>query len=361
MIKNNEFIISILLFLAGILLTTSGLILHMDNSKINDKSEEKLIDEKIDEILTEEKVNKVTIDLSFIGDSLLASLKGEKYSMNFQDLLDNHDYFFPFKNVSHIFLNDDFTIANGENVFTDKELTPALKNHNPAYWYYSASKFANIYKESSIEVVSLMNNHSYDYGTVGYNDTIKALEDVGVIPGLEEVLILEKENIKIGLICTNLFHEFQANNTIKKIKEIKEVVDYVIVYFHGGVEYEYKPTTKIIEYSHNFVDNGADLVIGCHPHVLQPIEVYKEKTIVYSLGSFIFGGTLNLKNQTIIYKMSLEFDLDNKTIKETQKIIPCHIYSKKEGYEKWIPDIIIDDLEKQKIIDFMNNQRNVPY
>jgi len=303
----------------------------------------------------------VKINLSFIGDSLLASFKGEKHSMNFQDLLDNNDYKFPYKNVSNIFFEDDFTIANGENVFTDRNLEPIEKDHSPAYWYYSKKRFANIYKESGIEVVSVMNNHSYDYGVAGYNDTIDALKEASVIPGDESDIILEKNGVKIGLICTNLFHSFQANETVNRIKNLKEKVDYVIIYFHGGTEYLYKPTNEIIEYSHMFIDNGADLVIGCHPHVLEPIEIYKDKTIVYSLGSFLFGGSLNFVNRTIIYQKNIEFNLTKDTISESSNIIPCYLYSKGEGYSKWIPDIIEDLEEKQRVIDFMNGLRDFPY
>ena len=351
--------ISIVFLFGGILMVTLGI--FYSNKEIDYDVNYQNNEVSLYNTIISKNKKVVTINLSFIGDSLLASYKGEKYSMNFQDLLDNNKYSFPFKNVSNIFLKDDFTIANGENVFTDKKLTPIEKNHSPAYWYYTQERFANIYKESSIEVVSVMNNHAYDYGTTGYNDTINALENVGVIPGGDKDIILEKSGIKIGLICTNLFYEFQANETVSRIKKLKEKVDYVIIYFHGGTEYLYRPTNAIVEYSHKFIDNGADLVVGCHPHVLQPIEVYKNKKIIYSLGSFLFGGTLTLVNRTVIYQLELNFDLIENKIIEKENIIPCYLYSKKSGYEKWIPDVIDDEKEKQNVIDFMNGLRSLPY
>ncbi len=301
--------------------------------------------------------DKVTIDLTFIGDSLLASSKGIRRSGNFLDLLETHDYTYPYKNVSDLFKEDDFTIANGENVFTDKELSEIAKDYNPAYWYYSSSKFANIYKASSIEVVSTMNNHTYDYGNQGYLDTIEALKKADVTYGAFDEVILEKEEIKIGLICCNLFHKFQANEVVKKIKQLKNETNYIIVYFHGGVEYQYKPTSDIINYAHKISDAGANLIIGCHPHVLQPIENYKNSKIVYSLGSFLFGDRLTFSNKTIIYQINLEFDLKTKAFMVTDKIIPCYIYGKED---RWLPEIIENDNEKKKVIDFMNGLRETP-
>ena len=359
--KNKYFFISIMLFLTGILL------IILANNYFNLKSifNLKYLNNNITLNVNQlEKIyipdNNTVINLTFIGDSLLASFKGEKTKNNFQDLLETHDYSFPYKNVSSIFKADDFTIANGENVFTDKDLIEREKDHDPAYWYKAKTKYANIYKESSIELVSLMNNHSYDYGSTGFLDTKKALEDVGVIPGVEEVVILEKEGVKIGLICTNLFHEFQANEVLKKIEKIKESVNYIVIYFHGGIEYQYKPSSEIVTYSHKFIDRGADLVIGCHPHVLQPIEIYKNKTIVYSLGSFIFGGTLNLVNRTIIYQVKLTF-LKNELIVQDTNIIPCYLYSSKIEYENYQPGIINNPEEKRRVIDFMKGIREFPY
>ncbi len=360
MFNNNKRIISYMFFLSGLLLVFLANVLYGD-LKLN--TSYAINEEQGSEVIIsgqESKKEKVKINLSFIGDSLLASFKGETYHENFQDLLETHDYKYPFSKVIDIFKKDDFTIANGENVFTDNNLTPILKNHDPAYWYYTRSRFANVYKESSIEVVSIMNNHTTDYGDRGYQDTIQALTKAEVLIGGEKPLVLEKNGLKIGLICTNLFHEFQANNVNKKINDLKKNVDFLIVYFHGGQEYQYQPTENIKKYSRSFVDNGADLVIGCHTHLLGPIEVYKNKTIVYSLGSFLFGGTTSLVNRTIIYQVSLEFDLKTKDYQQDTNIIPCYLYSSKTGYEKWLPSVILDENEKQMVIDFMNNKRKTP-
>lgn len=302
----------------------------------------------------------VNVKLSFIGDSLIASYKGENYPGNFLDLLEKNDYNYPYKNVKNIFEKDDWTIANGENVFTDNQLSEIEKNHSPAYWYYAPTRFAKVYSSSSIEIVSVMNNHSYDYGGIGYQDTIAALKKEQIVVGTEEPVILKKNNIKIGILCINLFHESQYYECIKDIKKIHSTVDYIIIYFHGGTEYLYKPTDEIVKYSHGFIDNGADLVIGAHPHVLEPIEIYNDKKIVYSLGSFLFGGTKTLINRTIIYQMNLTFNDNKKVINENDQVIPCYLYTGSDGYESWIPSVITSQEEKQKVIDFMNQRIDSP-
>ena len=243
----------------------------------------------INSLLSTHDDGKIDIRLSFIGDSLVGTYMGNNYPGNFRYLLEHNNYDYPYKYVKHIFEQDDYTIANGENVFTDNNLLPIEKNYSPAYWYYAPTRFVNVYKESSIEVVSVMNNHSYDYGSTGYNDTKNAIKDAGLILGAEEPVILEKDGLIIGILCINLFHRSQYEECLKDIKEIRNKVDYLIVYFHGGTEYLFSPTNEIVEYSHGFIDNGVDLVIGCHPHVLEPRETYNGKRIMYSLGSFLFS------------------------------------------------------------------------
>ena len=347
--KKTTYIV-ILLFFVGIICIILSCSISL--AYTNDKEEVK---EGQENILTARSENIVSIKLSFIGDSLIGSFRGENSTGSFRELLENNDYSFPYKNVVSIFKSDDYTIANGENVFTDNALSPIEKDHNPAYWYYAPSRFSNIYKESSIEVVSVMNNHTFDYGNEGYYDTITTLKETGVIVGDENPVILEKNDKRIGILCINLFSDYQYDVCVSNIKKIKNEVDYVIVYFHGGMEYSYKPNDDIVRFSHGFIDNGADLVIGAHPHVLEPIEIYKDKTIVYSLGSFLFGGSKYFVNRTLIYQRIIDFNLDTNELTETDNLIPCYLYTGIDGYESWIPSVIENEEEKQKVIDFMNN------
>ena len=141
----------------GFLFLISGILFIVLGLRIPEKVSFSFVHGKEKIIMAKDK--SIIVNFSFIGDSLLASFKGEKYSENFQDLLEKHDYSFPYKYVKHIFENDDFTIANGENVFTDRLLSPIQKNHSPAYWYYTNSKYANMFKQDI---------HSYNYFNGSY-------------------------------------------------------------------------------------------------------------------------------------------------------------------------------------------------
>jgi len=350
---NSSIIVFILFFFVILLLIEN----NISYSVYHHKNNGNLINQggSINSLVSKDD-NNIRIKLSFIGDSLIGTYKGQNFPGNFRNLLENNSYNYPFKYVSGIFKNDDYTVANGENVFTDNDLNPIEKNYNPAYWYYAPSRFANVYKVSSIEVVSIMNNHSNDYGNIGYNDTKEAIKDAGLILGAEDPVIIEKDDIKIGIICTNLFHRSQYDECLKKIKNIRDEVNYLIIYFHGGTEYLFSPTDEIIEYSHGFIDNGADLVIGCHPHVLEPREIYKDKRIIYSLGSFLFSNA-GFVNRTIIYQMNLVINKNTRKIEEFDNIIPCYLYTENDYL---IPSIIKNVQEKQKVLDFMNGLVDKP-
>ena len=99
------------------------------------------------------------------------------------------------------------------------------------------------------------------------------------------------------------------------------------------------------------MDNGADLVIGNHPHVLQPMENYNGVDIVYSMGNFCFGGNRRPENRTIIYQINLVIE-DGKLVSKSSEIIPCYVYTGDSN--NYCPKIIEDENIKQKVIDFMN-------
>ena len=113
------------------------------------------------------------------------------------------------------------------------------------------------------------------------------------------------------------------------IKNLKKKTDIVIVYFHWGIERDKKPQSSQRKLAKQVLNCGVDLIVGSHPHVLQGIETYKGKKIVYSLGNFCFGGNKNPSDKdTMIYQHT--FMLNNKKIvKQKCKIIPCMITSKK--------------------------------
>ena len=301
-----------------------------------------------------EPIETFSIKLSFAGDVMLANFKNQDIAGGFNQYADKKEPSYFFEKVESAFKHDDFTVVNLENVFTDNELEEVEKDHDPAYWFCSKTSNAKILTAGGIEGVSLANNHTGDYGNKGYTDTINAVKKAGLEYGTyTKTMYYEKNGYKIAIICCGLWRANHTAGVISQIKKESEKTDYQIIYFHGGKERIYEPEEWKIEASHQLIDNGADLVIGNHPHVLQPREIYKNKEIIYSLGNFCFGGNRKPLNRTIIYQMDLTVEQETLNLKDSaSKIIPCYVYT--GNVNNYQPAIVEDGEIKQKILDFMD-------
>ena len=300
------------------------------------------------------------IDLSIVGDCTLATDRGQNFPGSFNWYGENRspDYFF--KKVKHIFENDDFTIANLENVLTDRDLPEtSVDGRRRAYCFKAPTRHADILKSGSIEAVSLANNHTNDYGPQGYADTIDALKNAGIEYGTNNrTFYLKKNGFVIAVICHELWYEAQASEIIKRLQVASKRSDYQIVFYHGGAEAEHHPEPWRIRASHRLVDAGADLVLGNHPHVLQPTEEYHGAHIIYSLGNFCFGGNTRPENATIIYKLRLTIH-DGHLLRQDTALIPCYIVTALTNNGQPAP--ISYPPHKQNILDFLHGIRPLPY
>ena len=300
------------------------------------------------------------IKMSFAGDAMLASYKNQTTEGSFNDYVSKREPSYFLEKVRPVFENDDFTIVNLENVFTDKNLSPVEKDHDPAYWYRSQTSNVNILTCSSVEGVSLANNHTYDYGETGRKDTVSTVVGAGLQYGRNEhIMYFEKEGFTVAVICSGLWGEWQAEDIIKLINTAEEKSDYQVVFYHGGKEKIHQPEDWKIRASRKLVDNGADLVIGNHPHVLQPREIYNGVEIIYSIGNFCYGGSRSPENRTIIYQMTLTIDNDNKAVLNSEStIIPCYVYTAQKNNYQPAP---IDDVDiAQRVIDFIDGKAESP-
>lgn len=299
------------------------------------------------------------IDISIAGDVMLASYKNQTTDGSFNEYANEKEQDYFFSEVQEVFANDDFTIVNLENVHTDSNLKEVWKDHDPAYWYRSATKNTGILTAGSIEAVSLANNHFGDYGEQGRKDTMAAVEAEGLPYGTnDKTFYLEKDGYKIAVICHGLWGEWQADAIVDRIKEASKESDFQIVFYHGGKERIHAPEEWKKRASRKLVDAGADLVIGNHPHVLQPMETYNGVDIVYSVGNFCFGGSRKPENRTIIYKVKLTIT-DGVLTAKNSEIIPCYVYT--GSVNNYQPDIIEDEAIKQKVLDFMNWKTSSPF
>lgn len=300
------------------------------------------------------------IDLTFAGDCMLASYKGQVKAGSFSSKALEHDWEYFLDGVDEYFEADDFTIVNLENVLTDKKLSEVAKDHNPAYWYKGPTENTSILTSQSVEIVNLSNNHTGDYGSTGTADTIQAVEDAGLLWGNgQKTLYVEKNGFRIAFIFNGLWSEWQANGICDRIREAEEQSDFQVVYFHGGTERIHAPEQWKQRACRKIVDAGADLVIGNHPHVLQPLEIYEGVPIIYSMGNFCYGGHTNPENRTILYQYKLTVDQETNTLKAAVgNIVPCYVYTGRLNNYQPVP--ITDEKEKQRVLDFMDWKLSSP-
>ncbi len=292
------------------------------------------------------------ITISFLGDCTLASQKGQEQTGNMINYLNTKDTSYFFEKCMDIIGNDDFTIANCENVFSDNNIKSIYKDYSPAFWFRSSTKNAAVFADNSIDAVSIANNHTGDYGTGGYDETKSALENVNVLWGdVENPIILEKDGISIGIICCKFWSSYYEDSIIQQIKELSKKTTIQIVFFHGGTEKVHTPEEWKVSGCRKFVDAGADLVIGGHPHVLQPYEEYNGVSIIYSIGNFCYGGNRSPENRTVIYQQTFTFDGSNNLIQSEENIIPFYVYT--GSTNNWQPAPIENEEEKEKVLDFL--------
>jgi len=185
-----------------------------------------------------------------------------------------------------------------------------------------------------VDVVSLANNHSKDFFERGYQDTITSLEEEGIAYfGNEFNTIMEINGIRIGLFGLTLWGGGKEYERLiaKAIKDLRQRdAQLIIAYYHWGIERTYTPERYQRNLGHFSIDNGADLVLGSHPHVIQGIEEYNGRFIVYSMGNFSFGANNNpADHDTFIFQQSFFFE--NGVLLDTNdiNIIPAFISSEK--------------------------------
>ncbi|MDC0449104.1 CapA family protein [bacterium] len=203
-------------------------------------------------------------------------------------------YNYALEDLRDVLTNADVVIANLEGPITDNKsrsiYTEIGSREN--YFFTFDPIITNTLKEFNINVVNIGNNHILNFGYNGLDQTVKNLELAqiqyfgDVSSKVTRSLVLNIDGTKVGLIGYNEFIDTN-NNTLEEISKIKSGSDIVVVFAHWGPEYVKTAGKPIVDLAHQFVDSGADLVIGGHPHVVQQVEDYKGKRIYYSLGNFV--------------------------------------------------------------------------
>ncbi len=234
-------------------------------------------------------------------------------------------YEYPFAATDSILRSGDITIGNLEGPFATGGVQFPKK-----FTFKVPPEFATSLSFAGFNVVTLANNHILDYGVEALTETVAALDSLeiaycGAGPNRESACkptIVEKNGLKIAIFGYSMTFpaEFWASDTSggtcfpyesvlkRTIPHYDSTCDIVITNFHWGRELKNMPRDYQIEMAHKVIDLGADLVIGHHPHVLQGMEIYKNRLIAYSLGNFSFASYSKRATESVILKVTLMSD-----------------------------------------------------
>lgn len=220
----------------------------------------------------------------------------------------------------------DIFMANEEFPFSDRGAPVGGKEYN----FRIPTGRVSVLKEIGPDIVALANNHTLDYGPDALLDTCHTLDQAGILhvgagrdlSAAKSPCIIEKKGKRIGFLAASrvipstdwnagagrpgLLVTYDPAILLKEIRTVRAQCDYLVVYVHWGIERQTEPEDYQRTLAKQYIDAGADLVVGSHPHVLQGIEYYKGKPIIYSLGNFVFGSSIP---KTALLKAELSTDM----------------------------------------------------
>lgn len=312
----------IILVITGIMMLVKHLV-GGDDPKDAKQAEDLTIEQQE----AEKEEPPVSITISAAGDCTLGTDENFDQSRSLNAYYDENGPAYFLQSVKPVFEADDLTIVNMEGT-----LTESTSRMDKTFAFKGPADYTKILTEGSVEAANLANNHSRDYGEQSYTDTIAALDAAGIVNfGYDRTAVMDVNGVKVGLVGTYELAEGMGceEEMIANIKAVEDQgAQIVIVSFHWGIERENYPDETQVSLAHSAIDHGADLVLGHHPHVLQGIEVYNGKNIVYSLGNFCFGGNSNPSDKdTMIFQQT--FTVQNGELVEDNvtNVIPCSLSS----------------------------------
>ncbi|MBI5555787.1 MAG: CapA family protein [Elusimicrobia bacterium] len=234
--------------------------------------------------------------------------------------IEEHGINYLFEKVKPIISAHDLALCNLECPLTPKNIGyPLLKR----FCFRGDPESIAGLTYAGFNIATMANNHTMDWGRDGLTETLRILQEnniqaIGAGANQSTAatpVIIRKNGLTFAFISTLgfllegiVYNENKCgpaytdiNTLTELIKETKKQVDFVIVTLHWGIEKQTKPATRQVRYAHQMIDAGADLIIGHHPHVLQTIEKYKDRFILYSLGNFVFDSTKPEQQRTAIF------------------------------------------------------------
>lgn len=331
----------------------------IDNGDLNEDKEPS--NQTGGEEIIEEDLNPFDFVLSFAGD---INFDENWATMKYYNTAENgiYDCISPelielMKEADIMCLNNEFTYSTGGTPLKGK-----------AYTFRAHPSRVEILKEMGVDIVSLANNHAYDYGPQSLIDTMATLKEAGIsyvgaghnIDEAMEPAYFEVDGKTIAYVAASraeknkmtpqatmdspgILRCYDTELFVETIKEAKKNADYVIAYVHWGTEYSYELEEVQLSTGREYLDAGADIIIGAHPHILQGIEYYNGKPIVYSLGNYWFN---NKDIDTILLNIHFYGDDTEESIE--LEIIPA-IQSNSRT------QIVTEEAEKERIFSLLED------
>lgn len=229
----------------------------------------------------------------FGGDAMFGRYVYEKYPKNNLNLIFS-------KLGERFFWGADISLINLEGPVTTQPKAASLSPDNLVFNFYPEVVW--VLKNAHISAVSLANNHTMNAGLSGFEETKKLLAVAGVkavggSSGNQVDVLRINLDIPMSVIAVNLLNGDLDKSMEAAISTEDGAGRFVIIYPHWGVEYEKKHSKSQELAAHSWVDAGADMIVGSHPHVVQDFEIYKNRPIFYSLGNLVFDQFFSLETQ----------------------------------------------------------------
>ena len=287
----------------------------------------------------------------FAGDVLIAEAMEQYYDTEGAGRLVSEELLAEMKNADICMVNNEFQFSTRGTPMEDKQFT-----------FRTDPKYVQVMQDMGVDIVSLANNHSLDFGTDALQDTFATLDDAGILYAgagdtkerAEDLQMIEVNGLKIGFLAATrvipvsqwnvefrqpgLFTAYDDARLVECVEAAKKECDFLTVYIHWGIEREAHPQYYQTATAKNCFDAGADLVIGAHPHVLQGIEFMDGKPVFYSLGNYIFAQTIA---RTALVKVEVQPDGE-----ATYSLIPAYA---EDGQTK-----MFEGEEAVELFDYMN-------
>ena len=282
-------------------------------------------------LLTSAALADKQVTLTFLGDCTIGCEDRLMYSeYGFAKVAEREGYAYFFEKVLPLLAEDDLTIVNFEGVLKANKYMKA----NKTYCFRGLPAYADILTQGSVEVASVANNHSGDYGKPGYRSTWDALTAAGVHPvEIENPYIQDVGGVKIAVLGIYAAGYFGKRAAITAAVQLAKDAgaDAVVCMVHAGQEYNRLHSRTQTLVAQLLIDSGADVVVCTHPHVLQGMQVYNQRNILYSIGNFVFGGNATVRSlETVAARFTLTFGDDNQYLGQQMRLYPAHISGEAE-------------------------------